>query len=86
MRPGSALGTSRTAEPVKAPSQAGADLLPLGSGARPKRSAARARALVASVSRSRAGAVVTSESTSRRATAATSSIDLLNISSLALDG
>ena len=53
---------------------------------RAKRTAARARAFSASVSRSRGGAVVTSESISSRAAWATASTARSKASSLALDG
>src|SRR3954471_23087724 len=51
-----------------------------------KRSADRARALAASVSRSRGGALVTSESSNSRAAAVTWSTARLNAGSFAFDG
>src|SRR5260221_10582642 len=51
-----------------------------------KRSAARARAFIASISRSRGSAAVWSEASSRRATSATSSTARSNASSFAFDG
>src|SRR6266508_2084858 len=54
--------------------------------ARPKRSAARARAAAATCSRSRGAAVVCSESINRRATCATSSMARSNAASFAFDG